>query len=130
MGIESRGVSVDQLLRVALALPEVTQRPYGADGFSLRVRDRGFAYVNEAEDRATIKSVPAERDALVAAEPEVFRPSWSSGRFTWVEVRLPTVDPTELAELLTEAWRLTAPKRLIAAPPPRHRPDSGTGPVR
>ena len=30
-------------------------------------------------------------------------------------MRIRTVDPDELRELVTEAWRLTAPKRLVAA---------------
>jgi hypothetical protein len=30
-------------------------------------------------------------------------------------VRLDVVDPGELAELLEDAWRLRAPKRLLAA---------------
>jgi hypothetical protein len=30
-------------------------------------------------------------------------------------VRLDAVDPDELAELIEEAWRLRAPKRVIAA---------------
>ncbi len=34
--------------------------------------------------------------------------------YPYVLVRLDVVDPTELAELLEDAWRLRAPKRLIA----------------
>ena len=41
-------------------------------------------------------------------------PSWSSGRFGWLEVDLAAADDDELRELLIEAWRLTAPKFLIA----------------
>ncbi|MEA2270989.1 MAG: hypothetical protein QOC64_3599, partial [Solirubrobacteraceae bacterium] len=33
----------------------------------------------------------------------------------YVLVRLERVDPVELAELLEDAWRIRAPKRLIAA---------------
>jgi hypothetical protein len=32
-----------------------------------------------------------------------------------VSIRLATVDPTELGELVAEAWRQTAPRRLVAA---------------
>ena len=35
------------------------------------------------------------------------------GRFGWIEVQLSNVDEAELRELLTEAWRRTAPKKLI-----------------
>jgi hypothetical protein len=33
----------------------------------------------------------------------------------WVGVHYHTVDRDEMRELLTEAWRLTAPKRLVAS---------------
>ena len=33
----------------------------------------------------------------------------------WVGIRLDRVDPEEAVELLDEAWRVTAPKRLVAA---------------
>jgi hypothetical protein len=32
-----------------------------------------------------------------------------------VSIQLATVDPTELGELVVEAWRQTAPKRLVVA---------------
>ncbi len=35
------------------------------------------------------------------------------GRFGWVEVNLSKVDSTELHELVIEAWRRTAPKKLV-----------------
>jgi hypothetical protein len=37
------------------------------------------------------------------------------GRHGWVSIQLATVDPAELRELLVEAWRLIAPKRLVTA---------------
>jgi hypothetical protein len=39
--------------------------------------------------------------------------------------RLATVDPTELRELLVEAWRQTAPRRLVSAGD-AHQPGTGT----
>jgi hypothetical protein len=109
------GISIDEAVDIMLGLPEVEQRAYGEDGFSLRVRGKGFAYVNEPKQRAMIKATLAEREALVATDPAVFQPAWSSGQFGWVEVQLTAVAPDEFAELITEAWRLTAPKRLVAA---------------
>ena len=35
------------------------------------------------------------------------------GRYGWVQVQLSNVDENELRELLIEAWRRTAPKRLV-----------------
>jgi len=47
-------------------------------------------------------------------DPDTFSPSAYTGRYGWVRVRLPGLSP-ELAErLIRNAWRLTAPKRLVA----------------
>jgi hypothetical protein len=123
---EGRGIGVDEALAIVLALPGVEQRAYGTEAVALKVRGKGFAYLNEVHHRAMIKAVRAEHDALVATDPEAFQPAWSSGQFAWIEVRLAAVARDEFAELITEAWRLTAPKRLIAdrgsarvAEPPR-----------
>jgi hypothetical protein len=37
------------------------------------------------------------------------------GKYGWIRIELDRVDPEELTELVTEAWRLTAPKRLVKA---------------
>ena len=37
------------------------------------------------------------------------------GRHGWVSIQLATVDPTELGELVAEAWRQTAPS--VWSPP-------------
>ena len=69
-----------------------------------------------------------------SSRPSRSRPPWSLpppetfgipayvGRHGWVSIQLATVDPTELRELLVEAWRQTAPRRLMTAY------DSGHGP--
>ena len=35
------------------------------------------------------------------------------GRFGWVSVNLSTVDPGTVRGIIVEAWRRTAPKRLV-----------------
>jgi hypothetical protein len=47
-------------------------------------------------------------------DPETFFPPPYVGPSGWVGVRFQSVDPDELEELLIEAWRMTAPKRLVA----------------
>ena len=51
-----------------------------------------------------------ERAALLAEDPETFfvTPATRPTRAWWV--RLATVRPDQLRELLTEAWRLVAPQ--------------------
>ena len=64
---------------------------------------------------ATVKATRQEQAALVSAAPETFGIPAYVGRHGWVSIQLATVDPAELRELIVEAWRQTAPKRLVAA---------------
>ncbi|MFB4312737.1 MmcQ/YjbR family DNA-binding protein [Actinomadura sp. 21ATH] len=109
-------MGVETFLETVLALPEVEQREGWSEEMSgFRVRGKGFAYLNEAEATAMLKATREEQAALTAEDPDVFTVSWTSGRFGWVAVRLDRVDAEELAELVTDAWRLSAPKRLAAS---------------
>jgi hypothetical protein len=107
-------MSVEEFLKIVLGLPEVTQNHGHPSLTGFRVRDRGFCYLNEADEVVMLKATREEQAALVAEDPEAFSPSWAGGRFAWVEINLAKVDPGELAELVTEGWRLSAPKRLAA----------------
>lgn len=55
-----------------------------------------------------------EREALLQGQPDVFFTTPHYDGYPYVLVRLEAVDPEELAELLEEAWRLRATKRLVA----------------
>ncbi|WP_200842041.1 MmcQ/YjbR family DNA-binding protein [Actinomadura sp. K4S16] len=104
----------EEFLHMVLDLPEVTEREAFSNLTGFRVRDKGFCYFNEDEGFVLLKATREEQAALVADDPGTFSPSWASGRFAWVEVKLASVDPEEMRELVTEAWRLSAPKRLAA----------------
>ena len=72
--------------------------------------------------QASVKATRQEQAALLAAAPDTFGIPAYVGRHGWVSIQLATVDPAELRELLVEAWRQTAPKRLVAAYDSAHRP--------
>lgn len=107
-------MSVEEFLEIVLGLPEVTQNDGHPKLTGFRVRDKGFCYLDEADGVLMLKATREEQAALVGGDPEVFAPSWTSGRFAWVQIKLAKVDPEELAELVAEGWRLSAPKRLAA----------------
>jgi hypothetical protein len=65
------------------------------------------------EEFLVIRCALAERAALLAEAPETFFVTPHYQTYPGVIVRLATVPPDQLRELLTEAWRLVAPKRLI-----------------
>jgi hypothetical protein len=80
----------------------------------LRVRSKIFASLPNDARMIAIKTAPVDLDLLVAADPKTFRSVWG-GR--WLGVDLGRVPRATLRRLLIDAWRLTAPKRLVAAHP-------------
>jgi hypothetical protein len=80
---------------------------------TLRVGDKMFASGAEGSQTMSVKASKEEQAALIAAAPQTYSVAAYVGRFGWVDVRLSTVDPDELRELIVEAWRRTAPKRLV-----------------
>ncbi|MEN3284199.1 MAG: hypothetical protein V7607_5339 [Solirubrobacteraceae bacterium] len=99
------------LRRIALALPEAEEREtWGHPTF--RVRNRMFATMATDGRSASIKATKDAQAALVGSEPATFSIPAYVGQHGWVGVVLAKVDPEELRELITEAWLMTAPKRL------------------
>jgi hypothetical protein len=73
------------------------------------VEGRTFGYLWEPTQTVGLKQTIAEQVALVSERPEVFEKQFTAYGFGWVVVRLDGVDRDELAELVFEAWRLSAP---------------------
>jgi len=98
--------------RVALELPGTSERPsYGTPGF--RVKDKLFARVREEGDVLVVwVEDEGEKEALIAAAPATFFTTPHYDGHPMVLVRFDAVDVDELTELLTDSWRIRAPKRL------------------
>ncbi|GAA2607356.1 MmcQ/YjbR family DNA-binding protein [Actinomadura fulvescens] len=106
--------SGDDFRKIALALPEAVEKEtWGHPTF--RVRDKMFAGLSEDGTSASVKATKEEQAALLAADPETFSFPDYVGRHGWVGVDVTRVDLGELRDLITEAWRLTAPKRVVKA---------------
>lgn len=100
--------------KIALALPEAEEREtWGTATF--RVRNKIFAMFSEGEKDAWVKSTADEQEALIAMYPKTFFFPPYVGPSGWIGVHVATVDREEMLELMTEGWRLTAPKRLVTA---------------
>ncbi|NUR95834.1 MAG: MmcQ/YjbR family DNA-binding protein [Kribbellaceae bacterium] len=102
------------VVKVMAGLPGAVEHEGWAGQPVFKVRNKSFAYLSEDQTWMHLKAVREEQEALVAENPEVYEPSWEGGRFAWVRVHLDLADDEELGELITEAWRLTAPKYLVA----------------
>ena len=99
---------------IALALPETEERPsYGTPGF--RVKDRLFARLREPGVLLVWCADEGEKDFLLRADPAKFFTTPHYDGHPSVLVRLEAVDREELRELLADAWRARAPKRLADA---------------
>jgi hypothetical protein len=64
---------------------------------------------------ASVKATQEQQAELVASDPEVYGVAAHVGRFGWVSVDVARADAGELAELLEDAWRRTAPRALVKA---------------
>lgn len=108
-------VTDEDVRRIALALPETVEKPsYGTPGF--RVKDRLFARIREEGDVLVIWcGDESEKLALIDSEPDKFFTTPHYDGHPTVLVRLDRIDVDELEDLLTESWRVRAPKRVRAA---------------
>ncbi|MBA2278058.1 MAG: MmcQ/YjbR family DNA-binding protein [Chloroflexia bacterium] len=110
--------------RIALSLPEVTE---DEDSLHFRVAGKGFAWsykeriegqrsrVERREVLAVRVSNDGEKQHLLAAEPDTFFTTAHYDGFPAVLIRLPVITLDELGELLTDAWRIQAPRRSVHA---------------
>ena len=104
-------VSIDEARRLALALPEaVEQDHHGRPSF--RVAGKIFATLRDDEH---INVMLDEGGILTATQrkPGTYEEVWWGKKLSAVRVKLSRVESKALAELLTEAWELRAPKRLL-----------------
>jgi hypothetical protein len=111
--------SLHRLRRICLALPEATEEEaWGTPTF--RERDKMFAmYVDDHHGNGRVamwcKAPHDVQGVLVEADPRRFFVPPYVGHKGWVGVRLDlAVDWDEVADLVRDAYRMTAPKRLLA----------------
>lgn len=111
---------LDRVRRLALALPEVTERlSHGAPTFFVRGKKTFVMYHDDHHGDGRLAlwcSAPEGVQAtLVEQEPgRFFRPPYVGPR-GWIGVRLDVdVDWTEIAGIVDDAYRNVAPKKLIA----------------
>lgn len=102
------------LRRLALALPGAEEVLTWETDLTFRVRGKIFAIGGEGGTRASIKARPDRQAELIDLDPATFASAAYVGRFGWITVDLERIDEVMLGALLTGAWRLTAPKRLVA----------------
>ncbi|HEX4953014.1 MAG TPA: MmcQ/YjbR family DNA-binding protein [Thermoanaerobaculia bacterium] len=110
--------SLEKLRRLCLALPEVNERlSHGEPTWFVRDK-KVFVTLSDHhhDDRVAFwcAAPPGAQEMLVAAYPErYFRPPYVGHR-GWLGVYLDVpVNWEEIADLVTDAYRMVAPRRLV-----------------
>ena len=110
--------AINRLRRICLALPEVSERvSHGEVSFFAVKQFVALDDHHHGADRLAFwcPTVPGAQEQLIAEDPaQFFRPPYVGHR-GWVGVRI-DLDPDwdEIAEIVGEAYRCVAPKRLLA----------------
>jgi hypothetical protein len=118
------GSNADDVRRIAESLPRVVPGTWGisfqVDGgksiawtWKKRIEPKK-ARVEQFDVFGVRVSGEEEKQALIAADPDKFFTEPHYNGYPAVLVRLDAIDEDELAELLTDAWRCAAPRRLLA----------------
>jgi hypothetical protein len=106
-------VTLDDVRSLALTLPRAREGD---------VRGRVKFYIGRivflafARDQSMMGfAFPKEwRDAALEAEPEKFvRPKTADLRYNWLVVRLDAIGHDEMEDLVTEAWSICVPQRVV-----------------
>jgi hypothetical protein len=108
-----RGVKFQQFRRLCLSLPEAEEMETWGEA-TFRVRSRIFAMGSEGGDFVSVKASLDDQAGLVEMDPKTFSPSAYTGRFGWVSVRLAGIGAQLAARVVTNAWKRTAPRRVVA----------------
>jgi hypothetical protein len=106
-------VTEDEVRTAALSLPETNEKSsYGMPGF--RVRTKGFARLHEEPGVLMLWCADVgEKEALIASNSDTFFTTAHYDGYSAILVRMNRIDADELLDLLTDAWRSRAPKRLV-----------------
>jgi hypothetical protein len=92
----------------------------------LKFRVGQIVWLSFSHDQTVIGfSFPKElREALVEAEPEKYLlPTGSDLRFNWVHARIAALAPSELEELVEDAWSTIVPQYVAQAYAESRRPE-------
>jgi hypothetical protein len=108
-------VTIQEVRSLALTLPRTTEAFVQG---RVKFRVGRIVYLAFSRDETLLGfAFPKEwRDALVETEPDKFMlPRESDLRYNWAVVRLAAIDPSEMRELVVDAWAMVVPKSVAAA---------------
>ena len=103
------------VVEIGLRLPEVEEGVFNRDSPALKVRGKGICRLRTDPDALVVRVLDLEdAEALLRGQPDVFFSTPHYEGYPYVLVRLAAISREQLAELIEDAWRVMAPKRLVA----------------
>jgi hypothetical protein len=116
----ARDRELARVRKVCGGLPEVTERPsHGSPAWFVRVKSAIAMFVDDHHGDGILgiwcAAPPGVQEQMIDEDPDVFfRPPYVGPR-GWIGVRLSrTVTDAELRSILEDAFRVVAPKTLVA----------------
>jgi hypothetical protein len=101
------------VVSIGLRYPGVEEaRWFGTPG--LKVAGKGMCRLRSNPDALVIRVLDfGDREALLQGQTDVFFTTPHYDGYPYVLVRLEAVDRGQLEELVEDAWRIRAPKRVV-----------------
>src|SRR5689334_2148567 len=105
-------MTFNQVRRLCLALPEVEERETWGD-VTFRVRNKVFLIGSPGGDAVSVKASLDDQSGLIDMDPKTFAVAAYTGRYGWVRMKLAGLSPHLADRVITNAWRRTAPRRVL-----------------
>jgi hypothetical protein len=116
--VNPRRSTIERVRAICLALPEAVEKPFGDHTSpAFRVRDKFFVMMADDGSSMSLKAPKGVQGILIQSDADRFFVPKYVGSKGWIGVRLDLraePDWDEMAEMITESYCLTAPKRLAA----------------
>jgi hypothetical protein len=106
-------VTFEDVRLAAQAFPGVEDSTsYGTP--ALKVRGKLLARLHQSGECLVLRADLLDREILMQSDSQVFYITDHYQDYPWVLVRFSAVDTSALPDLIERAWRLVAPKSLVA----------------
>lgn len=111
-------VTESQVRRIAMSLPGAYEQPSYDGRPSWRTKPRMFTWIRDDPEALVVwVETLDDKEMMIATEPRVFFTTPHYNGYPMVLVRLEAIDVKRARELITESWRLRAPKALLKRSP-------------
>ncbi|NRF90684.1 MmcQ/YjbR family DNA-binding protein [Paenibacillus frigoriresistens] len=107
-------VTADEIRSIALSLPETEEHDHWEKP-SFRVRSKIYAVIQPDGVSLVIKTTKEDRAAYTMMDPDVYQMPDSFQNLAFMIIRMDRIHPEECRNMLTLAWSLVAPKKVVKA---------------